>query len=97
MAWNIRRIYGELKDTEYAILQKNTGAGYEICSGVFLECVCILKISYLILGCSSTFEQSWKMMKEILEKIALSIVNDAKNEFYKMFVTLKEEIESGWI
>ena len=45
----------------------------------------------------STFEQSWKMMKEILEKIALSIVNDAKNEFYKMFVTLKEEIESGWI
>ena len=36
-------------------------------------------------------------MKEILEKIALSIVNDAKNEFYKMFVTLKEEIESGWI
>lgn len=45
----------------------------------------------------STFEQFWKMMKEILEKIALSIVNDAKNEFYKMFVTLKEEIESGWI
>lgn len=91
-----------------------------------------------------TFEQSWKMMKEILEnhgyeegatgspkiilktaykagmikdeklwlralqarnnvthsynqKIALGIVNDAKNEFYKMFVTLKEEIESGWI
>lgn len=31
------------------------------------------------------------------QKIALSIVNDAKNEFYKMFVTLKEEIESGWI
>ena len=91
-----------------------------------------------------TFEQSWKMMKEILEnhgyeegatgspkiilktaykagmikdeklwlralqvrnnvthsynqKIALGIVNDAKNEFYKMFVELKEEIESGWI
>ena len=55
MAWNIQRIYGELEDTEYAILQKNTGAGYEICSGVFLEYVCILKISYLILGCSSTY------------------------------------------
>ena len=91
-----------------------------------------------------TFEQSWKMMKEILQnhgyeegatespkiilktaykagmikdeelwlralqarnnvthsynqKIALGIVSEAKNEFYKMFVELKEEIENGWL
>ena len=91
-----------------------------------------------------TFEQSWKMMKEILqnhgyeegatgspkiilktaykagmikdeelwlralrarnnvthsynEKIALGIVNEAKTEFYKMFVELKEEVENGWL
>ena len=91
-----------------------------------------------------TFEQSWKMMKEILQnhgyeegatgspkiilktaykagmikdeelwlralqarnnvthsynqKIALGIVSEAKNEFYKMFVELKEEVENGWI
>ena len=91
-----------------------------------------------------TFEQSWKMMKEILQnhgyeegatgspkiilktaykagmikdeelwlralqarnnvthsynqKIALSIVSEAKTEFYKMFVDLKEEVESGWL
>ena len=90
-----------------------------------------------------TFEQSWKMMKEILQnhgyeegatgspkiilktaykagmikdeelwlralqarnnvthsynqKIALGIVSEAKNEFYKMFVELKEEVENGW-
>ena len=90
-----------------------------------------------------TFEQSWKMMKEIFENhgyeegatgspkiilktaykagmikdeklwlralqarnnvthsynqnIALSIINDAKNEFYKMFTELKEEVEDGW-
>lgn len=91
-----------------------------------------------------TFEQSWKMMKEILQnhgyeegatgspkiilktaykagmikdeelwlralqarnnvthsynqKIALGIVDEAKNEFYKMFVELKEEVENGWL
>ena len=91
-----------------------------------------------------TFEQSWKMMKEILQnhgyeegatgspkiilktaykagmikdeelwlralqarnnvthsynqKIALGIVSEAKNVFYKMFVELKEEIENGWL
>ena len=91
-----------------------------------------------------TFEQPWKMMKEILQnhgyeegatgspkiilktaykagmikdeelwlralqarnnvthsynqKIALSIVSEAKTEFYKMFVDLKEEVESGWL
>ena len=91
-----------------------------------------------------TFEQSWKMMKEILQnhgyeegatgspkiilktaykagmikdeelwlralqarnnvthsynqKIALGIVFEAKNEFYKMFVELKEEVENGWL
>lgn len=91
-----------------------------------------------------TFEQSWKMMKEILQnhgyeegatgspkiilktaykagmikdeelwlralqarnnvthsynqKIALGIVHEAKNEFYKMFVELKEEVENGWL
>ncbi len=91
-----------------------------------------------------TFEQSWKMMKEILEnhgyeegatgspkiilktaykagmikneelwlralqarnnvthsynqKIALGIVSEAKNEFYKMFSELKEEVENGWL
>ena len=91
-----------------------------------------------------TFEQSWKMMKEILQnhgyeegatgspkiilktaykagmikdeelwlralqarnnvthsynqKIALGIVSEAKNEFYKMFVDLKEEVESVWL
>ena len=91
-----------------------------------------------------TFEQSWKMMKEILQnhgyeegatgspkiilktaykagmikdeelwlralqarnnvthsynqKIALGIVNEAKTEFYKMFVELKEEVENGWL
>ena len=91
-----------------------------------------------------TFEQSWKMMKEILQnhgyeegatgspkiilktaykagmikdeelwlralqarnnvthsynqKIALSIVSEAKTELYKMFVDLKEEVESVWL
>ena len=91
-----------------------------------------------------TFEQSWKMLKEILQnhgyeegatgspkiilktaykagmikdeelwlralqarnnvthsynqKIALGIVSEAKNEFYKMFVELKEEVENGWL
>lgn len=91
-----------------------------------------------------TFEQSWKMMKEILQNhgyeegatgspkiilktaykagmikdeelwlralqarnnvthsynqvIALSIVADAKKEFYKMFTDLKEEVENGWL
>ena len=91
-----------------------------------------------------TFEQSWKMMKEILQnhgyeegatgspkiilktaykagmikdeelwlralqarynvthsynqKIAVGIVSEAKNEFYKMFVELKEEVENGWL
>ena len=91
-----------------------------------------------------TFEQSWKMMKEILQnhgyeegatgspkiilktaykagmikdeelwlralqarnnvthsynqKIALSIVSEAKTEFYKIFVDLKEEVESVWL
>lgn len=91
-----------------------------------------------------TFEQSWKMMKEILQnhgyeegatgspkiilktaykagmikdeelwlralqarnnvthsynqKIALSIVSEAKTGFYKMFVDLKEEVESVWL
>lgn len=91
-----------------------------------------------------TFEQSWKMMKEILQnhgyeegatgspkiilktaykagmikdeelwlralqarnnvthsynqRIALGIVFEAKNEFYKMFVELKEEVENGWL
>ena len=91
-----------------------------------------------------TFEQSWKMMKEILQnhgyeegatgspkiilktaykagmikdedmwlralqarnnvthsynqKIALGIVAEAKNEFYKMFTDLKEEVENGWL
>ena len=91
-----------------------------------------------------TFEQSWKMMKEILQnhgyeegatgspkiilktaykagmikdeelwlralqarnnvthsynqKIALGIVDEAKTEFYKMFVELKEEVENGWL
>ena len=91
-----------------------------------------------------TFEQSWKMMKEILQnhgyeegatgspkiilktaykagmikdeelwlralqarnnvthsynqKIALSIVSEAITEFYKMFVDLKEEVESVWL
>ena len=91
-----------------------------------------------------TFEQSWKVMKEILQnhgyeegatgspkiilktaykagmikdeelwlralqarnnvthsynqKIALGIVSEAKNEFYKMFVELKEEVENGWL
>lgn len=91
-----------------------------------------------------TFEQSWKMMKEILQnhgyeegatgspkiilktaykagmikdeelwlralqarnnvthsynqKIALRIVSEAKTEFYKMFVDLKEEVESVWL
>ena len=91
-----------------------------------------------------TFEQSWKMMKEILQnhgyeegatgspkiilktaykagmikdeelwlralqarnnvthsynqKIALGIVSEAKNEFYNMFVELKEEVENGWL
>ena len=91
-----------------------------------------------------TFEQSWKMMKEILQnhgyeegatgspkiilktaykagmikdeelwlralqarnnvthsynqKIALGIVSEAKNEFYKMLVELKEEVENGWL
>lgn len=91
-----------------------------------------------------TFEQSWKMMKEILQnhgyeegatgspkiilktaykagmikdedmwlralqarnnvthsynqKIALGIVDEAKNEFYKMFTDLKEEVEENWL
>lgn len=91
-----------------------------------------------------TFEQSWKMMKEILQnhgyeegatgspkiilktaykagmikdedmwlralqarnnvthsynqKIALGIVAEAKNEFYKMFTDLKEEVEDNWL
>ncbi len=91
-----------------------------------------------------TFEQSWEMMKELLEahgyeegatgspkiilktayqagmikdekvwlqalqernnvthsynhKIALEIVNKAKNEFYDMFCALKEEIDSVWL
>ena len=91
-----------------------------------------------------TFEQSWKMMKEILQdhgyeegatgspkiilktaykagmikdenmwlralqarnnvthsynqKIALGIVDEAKNEFYKMFTDLKEEVEINWL
>ena len=91
-----------------------------------------------------TFEQSWKMMKEILQdhgyeegatgspkiilktaykagmikdenmwlralqarnnvthsynqKIALGIVDEAKNEFYKMFTDLKEEMENNWL
>ena len=91
-----------------------------------------------------TFEQSWKMMKEILQnhgyeegatgspkiilktaykagmikdeelwlralqarnnvthsynqKIALSIVSEAKTEFYKMFVDLKEDVDSVWL
>ena len=91
-----------------------------------------------------TFEQSWKMMKEILQdhgyeegatgspkiilktaykagmikdenmwlcalqarnnvthsynqKIALGIVDEAKNEFYKMFTDLKEEVENNWL
>lgn len=91
-----------------------------------------------------TFEQSWKMMKEILQnhgyeegatgspkiilktaykarmikdeelwlralqarnnvthsynqKIALGIVSEAKNEFYKMFIDLKEEVENSWL
>ena len=91
-----------------------------------------------------TFEQSWKMMKEILQnhgyedgatgspkiilktaykagmikdeelwlralqarnnvthsynqKIALGIVSEAKNECYKTFVELKEEVENGWL
>lgn len=91
-----------------------------------------------------TFEQSWKMMKELLEihgyeegatgspkiilktaykagmikdeklwisalqernnvthsynrKIALEIVDKAKNEFYEMFCKLKEEIEMTWL
>ena len=91
-----------------------------------------------------TFEQSWKMMKELLEahgyeegatgspkiilktayqagmikdekvwlqalqernnvthsynhKIALEIVNKAKNEFYDMFCALKKEIDSVWL
>lgn len=91
-----------------------------------------------------TFEQSWKMMKEILQNhgyeegatgspkiilktaykagmikdedlwlralqarnnvthsynqvIALSIVADAKKEFYEMFTDLKEEVENGWL
>ena len=30
------------------------------------------------------------------QNIALGIVNDAKNEFYKMFTELKEEVEDGW-
>ena len=91
-----------------------------------------------------TFEQSWKMMKEILQdhgyeegatgspkiilktaykagmikdenmwlralqarnnvthsynqKIALGIVDEAKNKFYKMFTDLKEEVENNWL
>ena len=59
------------------------------------------------------FEQSWKMMKEILEihgyaegatgspkiilKIALGIIADAKEEFYQMFCELKTEIEENWL
>ena len=31
------------------------------------------------------------------QKIALSIVSEAKTEFYKMFVDLKEEVESVWL
>lgn len=31
------------------------------------------------------------------QKIALGIVSEAKNEFYKMFVELKEEVENGWL
>ena len=31
------------------------------------------------------------------QKIALGIVSEAKNVFYKMFVELKEEIENGWL
>ena len=92
----------------------------------------------------STFEQSWKMMKEILEihgfaegatgspkmilrtaykagmikdeelwlsalqernnvthsynrKIAMGIITQAKQKFYKMFCELKEEIDRNWI
>lgn len=91
-----------------------------------------------------TFEQSWKMMKEILEnhgyeegatgspkiilktafkagmikdeelwlkalrernnvthsynqKIALSIVTQAKEKFYEMFCLLKQEVDENWI
>ncbi|MEF2953559.1 MAG: HI0074 family nucleotidyltransferase substrate-binding subunit [Blautia sp.] len=91
-----------------------------------------------------SFEQSWKMMKEILEnhgfeegatgspkiilktaykagmikdeklwlsalqernnvahsyneKIAMDIVTKAKNDFYRMFCDLKEEIEENWL
>lgn len=91
-----------------------------------------------------TFEQSWKMMKEILEihgfaegatgspkmilrtaykagmikdeelwlsalqernnvthsynrKIAMEIITQAKQKFYKMFFELKEEIDRNWI
>ncbi len=92
----------------------------------------------------STFEQSWKMMKEILEihgfaegatgspkmilrtaykagmikdeelwlsalqernnvthsynrKIAMGIITQVKQKFYKMFCELKEEIDRNWI
>ena len=31
------------------------------------------------------------------QKIALRIVSEAKTEFYKMFVDLKEEVESVWL
>ena len=31
------------------------------------------------------------------QKIALGIVDEAKNEFYKMFTDLKEEVEENWL
>ena len=54
------------------------------------------------------FEQSWKMMKEILEshgyvthsyneRIALGIVMRAKESFYDMFCQLKNEIDKNWL
>lgn len=48
------------------------------------------------------FEQSWKMMKEVLsmhgyEDIALEIVSQAKESFYTMFCDLKNEIDANWL
>lgn len=31
------------------------------------------------------------------QNIALGIVKEAKNEFYQMFLTLKDEIDSNWL
>ena len=51
----------------------------------------------VVVGMWSSYRDDFACAKEHNQKIALSIVSEAKTEFYKMFVDLKEEVESGWL